>query len=481
MSDGSIGFKDVGRWRALEFPDGQNAEVSPLGRARVRYNDGSGELEASLDGGPYQRIGGLTQNGAGWVDAFGGNDTTAEYGRLDLPFRTVQAAVDAAYATGGDNLTLVIFAGDYPEDVVIQPPPAQPTTLTLFGLYRSGVRVRSVTLDNPSGAQTADVVMSSLSLGSDAGGQTVPPITLQAPNNGTLRARLDNVIATSSTPGIDVFQQTNNFGVVTCEANNSTLTATDAATGSRAAFINSGALVANNCTLRGFSANTVLVEAAGTFTMSGGFLDQGGLFGGFTTLQSNGTGAVVLTNIRASPAGFFDDVIAASNSLANFTVLGLLVIDGFYFGNAFMSGNVFAYSFLANTAGTPIPIITALQVRLQRAEQVGASVGTLGNTTVNAALDNILVGVTNINNRINGPAVFAPTTQRTLPCNTTGGVVTFNLPTINAFPRGKTFRFVHAVPGASDIVINSSGADTIDGGASFNLPAGANNYVEIQS
>lgn len=478
---GSIGFKDIGRERALEFPDGQNAEVSPVNRARVRYNDDTGDLEASVDGGPYTRIGGLAQNGLGWVDAIGGDDSTAAYGRLDAPFQTVQAAVDAAYATGGDNLTLVVFAGDYPEDVVIQPPATQFTRLTIFGLYRSGVTVRSFTMDNPTGGQSSEVVISSIGIGSDAGGQTVPAITLQAPNNGQLDLRLDNVDVSSSTPGVDVMQQINNFGVLLCEAVNCNFSATDAASGSRGLFLNSGSFVADNCTIRGTDASSIVVENAATFTMSGGFIDQGGFFGGFTTLQSNGTGGIVLVNVRASPASFFDNILGASNSIAQFTVFNLLVIDGFYFGNVFLNNNVLAYSIMTNVAGTPIPIVSALQVRLQRAEQVGASLGTLGNTTVDAALENLLLGVTNIVARVIGPTAIPPTTQRTFTCDTTAGAVTFNLPSIAAFPRGKTFRFVHAVPGAADIIVNATGGDTVGNAASFNLPAGANNYVEIQS
>jgi len=56
MSDeGSWGFKGL-KDRALEFPAAPNVEPAPVGRARVRFNPATGELEASLDGAPYETV-----------------------------------------------------------------------------------------------------------------------------------------------------------------------------------------------------------------------------------------------------------------------------------------------------------------------------------------------------------------------------------------------------------------------------------------
>lgn len=56
MSDeGSWGFKGL-KDRALEFPSAPNVEPSPVGRARIRFNPATGELEASLDGAPYDTV-----------------------------------------------------------------------------------------------------------------------------------------------------------------------------------------------------------------------------------------------------------------------------------------------------------------------------------------------------------------------------------------------------------------------------------------
>jgi len=56
MSDeGSWGFKGL-KGRALEFPSAPDVEPAPSGRARMRYNPGTGELEASLDGAPFEVV-----------------------------------------------------------------------------------------------------------------------------------------------------------------------------------------------------------------------------------------------------------------------------------------------------------------------------------------------------------------------------------------------------------------------------------------
>ena len=73
MSGGTFGFKGF-KDRALEFPAGVvgalAVAVSPLGRARLRYNDTAKQLEQSIDGGAYTPLGGT---GAGPWDQVGTN------------------------------------------------------------------------------------------------------------------------------------------------------------------------------------------------------------------------------------------------------------------------------------------------------------------------------------------------------------------------------------------------------------------------
>lgn len=53
MADrGTWGFKGSGR-RALEFPNGEDVEVSPENRGRIRYNDAAKRFESSVDGEDY--------------------------------------------------------------------------------------------------------------------------------------------------------------------------------------------------------------------------------------------------------------------------------------------------------------------------------------------------------------------------------------------------------------------------------------------
>jgi uncharacterized membrane protein len=73
MSSGTFGFKGL-KDRALEIPAGVttalSVDVSPSGRARLRYNDIAKQLEQSVDGGAYTPLGGT---GAGPWDQVGTN------------------------------------------------------------------------------------------------------------------------------------------------------------------------------------------------------------------------------------------------------------------------------------------------------------------------------------------------------------------------------------------------------------------------
>jgi len=66
--EGSWGFKGFGA-RALELPSGQDVEVSPADRGRLRYNATTSQLEFSANGGAYAALG---MGGASpWLSAAG--------------------------------------------------------------------------------------------------------------------------------------------------------------------------------------------------------------------------------------------------------------------------------------------------------------------------------------------------------------------------------------------------------------------------
>lgn len=71
MASGTFGFKGF-KSRALELPagvtGGVSVEISPTGRARLRYNDVAKQIEQSVDGGAYTPLGGT---GAGPWDQVG--------------------------------------------------------------------------------------------------------------------------------------------------------------------------------------------------------------------------------------------------------------------------------------------------------------------------------------------------------------------------------------------------------------------------
>ena len=63
---GTFGWKGTG-FRALEFPAGNNVATAPSGRARIRLNEPSGQMEVSFSGAPYVPFAGGGGGGLGAV------------------------------------------------------------------------------------------------------------------------------------------------------------------------------------------------------------------------------------------------------------------------------------------------------------------------------------------------------------------------------------------------------------------------------
>lgn len=100
MSSGTIGFIGFGTERALEFPDGTVAPVSPLGRCRLRYDATANQIQVSLDGGPYQAlITSAMPTVSPWQDDGGGNVRLVNLGN--------DVAIGAAAVVGAERLRVV--------------------------------------------------------------------------------------------------------------------------------------------------------------------------------------------------------------------------------------------------------------------------------------------------------------------------------------------------------------------------------------
>jgi hypothetical protein len=90
------GFKGNAN-RALELPAGQSTDVSPGGRARIRFNETLGRLEESIDGAAYVPVG-SGAIGGGWTD----EGTTVR-----LTTVTDGVAVGAAAMSGTEKIRIV--------------------------------------------------------------------------------------------------------------------------------------------------------------------------------------------------------------------------------------------------------------------------------------------------------------------------------------------------------------------------------------
>ena len=96
MDIGTFGWKGEAN-RSFEFPGGSSTSVSPTGRARIRYNEVSMMLEASLDGGAYV----VLSTGGGvspWVEA------GAVIRQVNV---ASQVVVGAALPVGAEQLRIV--------------------------------------------------------------------------------------------------------------------------------------------------------------------------------------------------------------------------------------------------------------------------------------------------------------------------------------------------------------------------------------
>jgi len=83
---GTFGWKGKG---ALEFPAGSGAGTAPDGRARLRFNESSSQIEASIDGSVFVPFAGgdQVQQTDWYVDPASGSDSSD--GSLASPLRTL--------------------------------------------------------------------------------------------------------------------------------------------------------------------------------------------------------------------------------------------------------------------------------------------------------------------------------------------------------------------------------------------------------
>jgi len=487
MDFGSAGIKGNGKARAFEFPDGVDAEVALAGRARLRYNAFTNQLELSVSGNPYLPFtaggGAIPLNGISWVDGRNGNDGTAIYGSQNNPFQTVQAAINSAIGSGFTTIGIVVLGGDYPEDVVV-PNVLVDTRLGIVGLGGAGVNIRSLTASCPTGAGVRlDLSIESLTLGTRVGGgQTVAPLTLVG-DNGNLEVETRGVNMNSSTPNIPPFQTLNAAATGNLDAvmGESILRAT--ASPAAAVEMAFGDVEFRDITLRGLDTTQVLITGPCNFTGSDVVLLADGAGGNPLIAHSGPSGQINFVSSFCQPSSTTDDFIQVSSPATSVVLRSCIVGSNGYTGQVLLSGGPVFYNFVSSVDGNPVPIVGAgFETRFQNSSQVQHNSTTvIGTQPVDQAMDDLLFGTTQIGAPIVGPGTFALGDDSTILVDT-GAAVTLTLPAITTRPRGKAYRIVDATGGGTPVTINPTGADTVNGGASLTFtPGGANASIVLQS
>lgn len=489
MDFGSAGFKGNGKGRSLELPDGLDASEAPLGRARLRYNDLAGQLELSINQGPYLPFtaggGAIPLNGISWVDGRNGNDVTAVYGSQNNPFQTVQAAVNSAIASGFTTIGIVILGGDYPEDVVI-PNVTVDTRIGFVGLGGVGVNVRSIEVVAPTAAPVdLEVSISLMSLGERAaGGQTVAPLRVVG-GTGLVLVETQDTNFFSSTPGIPPVQTANAAatGVLSLRLGEGQALCTNTASPAAAMVLEYGEVFVRGFDAQAVDASAVDITGPAVFTGYDLVARTVGVGGNPIISHTGVTGQVNLISSVVVPALTTDDVMVATNPGVSCATRSFIVGAAPYTGQIVLGGGPIFYNFMADTGGTAITVVGAgSETLLQNTSQVQHDSPTaLGGQPALNALDDVFFGTTQVSAPIVGPGTFALGDDATILVDT-GAAVTLTLPAVTSRPRGKAYRIVDVTGGGSSITINPTGGDTVDGGGSLVFtPAGANASIVLQS
>lgn len=141
---------------------------------------------ATGSGGGGNGGGGLDElliSNSAFVDPEVGDDGTAMIDHLELPFATVQAAVDAVYAAGPGNYQIVVWPGDYDEDVVF-PTTAGTWRISMWGSGIDSTRIKSLQLRPAATVAAGDTLWFNareLSLSGEVGVPTVSPLRISEP------------------------------------------------------------------------------------------------------------------------------------------------------------------------------------------------------------------------------------------------------------------------------------------------------------
>lgn len=490
MSKGTVGFQGYGNTRSLEIPNGDLAPVSPPDRARLRYNDITSQVELSVSGGAYLPLGtGGSPSAlsyAAWVDQRSGNDGSAVVGDVARPFATVQAAVTAALASGGTEISILILPGNYQEDVVV-PSPSASISLGFAGL--SGVSiVRSITLNGSSVPGTvSSYTVTDLTLGNRVGGgQTVSPLVV-AVGDGDIDVFCTQVQAFCSTSNVDLIRTENPsaLGFLTLQLNGGQAIAGPAASNCRTLFLQSGNVLMNG--VQCSSNNAPAVEIDGFAVL----LDVGSSFlqaGGSSPLFTCSPTSLPFLNFFGTTFQLFalNTVVDLPTPVANVNMNCGTVQSFVHTGAGINTPGQTAINYLTDLGGNRLSVTSLAGVSLlQGAELVAFDSTTVLGSGLTAAngIDQAIQGVSETIPRITGGGTILAGDEEIILVDESAAATSVFLPLRANVTNGKKYRIVDATPGGSaGITVGASGGNTINNaGPSVVVATGQNNYVEVMA
>lgn len=490
MTRGTIGFQGFGRRRALEFPNGEQAAVAPPGRARLRYNDSTGQLELSISGGAFTPLGGgaaAALSYAAWVDQRSGNDGTAVVGNISLPFATVQAAVNAVIALANPQASILILPGDYQEDVVV--PGAFSDVEIGFAGVSGASNIRSLTLNAPAAvAARAQFTLNELTLGTRVGGgQTVAPLVIvnDAGNTDVYATQLQ---VFTSTPNIDLIRTENAaaFGFLVLQLNGGQVFAQAGATNSRALFLQAGTLLTNDVLF--FSQTASCVEFDGFVAL----FDIGSVFqqsiGSVPPLVTCTPTAIPFVNVYGTSLQLptVNTVFDLPSPVTNVNLNSGVIQSFVHSGAGIITPGTASLNYITDLGGNRLSVSALSGVNeLQGAELVAYDSTTNvlpAGLTATEGIDRAIQGVSDTVPRVTGGGATLAGTEEIILVDEPAVATTILLPLRSTVDDGKKYRIVDATPaGSAGLTVASSGADTINGGPSVVVTSGQNNYVEVMA
>lgn len=408
-----------------------------------------------------------------WVDQVNGDDATGQVGRLDLPFLTVQAALDAVYTTGDAQNWIIVLPGDYAEDVA-WPTSTSSKRLGILGAGIESVRIRALQVEPPDdAAESLFLHVRGVSFTGEVGGQTADPLAISpAPaNQGSLTCRLDECRVVNDD---DAF-----VGVsMAAAAGGPTLSLRDTDVLQGSNVTDATAVSVSNGTFSLWDGEIAAVAEVAIVIAGDGTVDIGQ-----ATIRNTGTDDLVTSASTGTALTFTDTYFVTQGAAVNISTTQDLTIRGW----GVITSSLSAVFRIVMGGGTlvrgQLGVDDTVFPRISGAGSIFDTEGFDPNATDLVATDmqalgeELVRGRQEVSSRFTSAGPHAVSaTARVHPCDNialfAGVDIVFDLPAISTVGEGKEYTFKDATGGATidkQIIVNANGTETIDGAASQSI------------